>query len=151
MNNGMRSAGKRLHAEYRKTVRPKRPTRPRRRLKSRESRWTTKQCTKWMGSPAWYHNGLIAVANAHKHKVKLTFSPGVLLPDHHKLFNAGLEGNKWRAIDIYENDRVEEPALKDLSALQLPSTWPAVRKVIRQENRFAIGSLATSAARSASF
>ena len=69
---------------------------------------------KWMGSPAWSHNGLISVANAHKDKVKLTFSQGVHLPDHHKLFNAGLEGNKWRAIDIYENDRVDEAALKDL-------------------------------------
>jgi len=67
-----------------------------------------------MGSPTWSHNGLIAVANAHKGKVKVTFSQGVHLPDRHKLFNAGLEGNKWRAIDIYENDRVDEAALKDL-------------------------------------
>ena len=69
---------------------------------------------KWMGSPTWYHNGLISVANAHKEKVKVTFSQGAHLPDRHKLFNAGLGGNKWRAIDIYENDRVDEAALKDL-------------------------------------
>jgi len=67
-----------------------------------------------MGSPAWYHNGLIAVANAHKGKVKVTFSQGVHLQEHRKIFNAGLEGNKWRAIDIYENDRVDEAALKDV-------------------------------------
>ena len=69
---------------------------------------------KWMGSPAWYHNGLISVANAHKDKVKVTFSQGVHLPDRHKLFNAGLDGNRWRAIDIYENDRIDETALKEL-------------------------------------
>jgi hypothetical protein len=69
---------------------------------------------KWMGSPTWSRNGLIAVANAHKGKVKLTFAQGAHLPDHHKLFNAGLGGNRWRAIDIYENDRVDEAALKGL-------------------------------------
>jgi hypothetical protein len=69
---------------------------------------------KWMGSPAWSHCGLIAVANAHKNKVKLTFSRGVQLPDPRRLFNAGLEGNRWRAIDFTEDDRVDESALKDL-------------------------------------
>jgi hypothetical protein len=67
---------------------------------------------KWMGSPTWSRNGLIAVANAHKDKVKVTFSQGVHL--NQRLFNAGLEGNKWRAIDLYEKDRVDEAALKDL-------------------------------------
>ena len=47
---------------------------------------------KWMGSPCWYHDGLICVANAHKDKVKLTFSEGASLPDPDKFFNAGLEG-----------------------------------------------------------
>jgi hypothetical protein len=69
---------------------------------------------KWMGTPAWSHNGLIAVANAHKDKVKLTFSQGASLPDPDKLFNAGLEGNRWRAIDLYEGDRINECALKDI-------------------------------------
>jgi hypothetical protein len=44
---------------------------------------------KWMGSPVWSHDGIIAVANAHKNKVKLTFSHGASLPDPDKLFNAG--------------------------------------------------------------
>lgn len=69
---------------------------------------------KWMGSPAWSHDGRISVANAHKDKVKLTFSQGASLPDPDKLFNAGLEGNRWRAIDFHERDRVNERALKDL-------------------------------------
>ena len=69
---------------------------------------------KWMGSPVWSHNGLVAVANAHRDKVKLTFSQGVSLQDPHKLFNAGLGGNKWRAIDFYKDDKINESALKDL-------------------------------------
>jgi hypothetical protein len=69
---------------------------------------------KWMGSPCWSHDGLILVANAHKDKVKLTFSQGASLPDPDKIFNAGLEGNKWRAIDLYEDDRINESALKNI-------------------------------------
>ena len=69
---------------------------------------------KWMGSPCWYHDGLILVGNAHKDKVKLTFSQGASLPDPDKLFNAGLEGNKWRAIDFHEADRIDERALKNI-------------------------------------
>ena len=46
-----------------------------------------------MGSPVWSRDGIIAVGNAHKDKVKLTFSHGASLPDPDKLFNAGLEGN----------------------------------------------------------
>ena len=61
---------------------------------------------KWMGSPVWSHDGIIAVGNAHKEKVKLTFAHGAQLPDPDKLFNAGLEGNKWRAIDLFEGDKI---------------------------------------------
>jgi len=69
---------------------------------------------KWMGSPVWSHDGMIAVGNAHKDKVKLTFSNGASLPDPDQLFNAGLEGNKWRAIDFFEGDTINERALKNL-------------------------------------
>jgi len=69
---------------------------------------------KWMGSPVWSRDGMIAVGNAHKDKVKLTFSSGANLPDPDKLFNAGLEGNKWRAIDFFEGDKINERALKTL-------------------------------------
>ena len=69
---------------------------------------------KWMGSPCWSHNGLICVANAHQDKVKLTFSQGASLPDPDKLFNAGLKGNQWRAIDLYEGDKIKKHALKAL-------------------------------------
>lgn len=69
---------------------------------------------KWMGSPVWSRDGIIAVGNAHKDKVKLTFSHGASLPDPDKLFNAGFAGNTWRAIDFFEGDKINEPALKRL-------------------------------------
>ena len=69
---------------------------------------------KWMGSPVWSRDGIIAVANAHKGKVKLTFDHGARLPDPDKLFNAGLEGNQRRAIDFFEGDKINERALKNL-------------------------------------
>lgn len=66
---------------------------------------------KWMGSPVWYCDGMIAVANAHQGKVKVTFARGAHLADGDRLFNAGLEGNERRAIDIFEKDRLDEAAL----------------------------------------
>jgi hypothetical protein len=69
---------------------------------------------KWMGSPVWSRDGMIAVGNAHKDKVKLTFSHGAQLPDPDKLFNAGLGGNAWRAIDLFEGSKINERALKNL-------------------------------------
>jgi hypothetical protein len=69
---------------------------------------------KWMGSPVWSRDGMIAVANAHKEKVKVTFSHGAKFADPDKLFNAGLGGNLWRAIDFFEGDKVNARALKNL-------------------------------------
>jgi hypothetical protein len=69
---------------------------------------------KYMGSPVWYRDGMIAVANAHKGKVKLTFAYGAKFADPDKLFNAGLEGNERRAIDFLEGDGIDERALKNL-------------------------------------
>lgn len=69
---------------------------------------------KWMGSPVWSRDGIIAVGNAHKGKVKLTFMYGAKLADPAKLFNAGLEGNARRAIDFLEDDKVNAKALKEL-------------------------------------
>jgi len=69
---------------------------------------------KYMGSPAWSLGGMIAVGNAHKDKVKLTFSHGASLPDPDKLFNNGFGGKVWRAIDVFEGDKVDARALTDL-------------------------------------
>jgi len=62
----------------------------------------------------WSRDGIIAVGNAHKDKVKLTFSHVASLPDPDRLFNAGLGGNAWRAIDLFEGDKINERALKNL-------------------------------------
>jgi hypothetical protein len=69
---------------------------------------------KWMGSPVWSRDGIIAVGNAFKGRVNLTFAYGASLPDPDKLFNAGFEGNARRVINIFENDEINERALKTL-------------------------------------
>jgi hypothetical protein len=85
---------------------------------------------KWMGSPVWSRHGIIAVANAHKGKVKLTFDHGARLADPEKLFNAGLEGNQRRAIDFFESDKVNERALKNLvrAAIEYNQTRKSKKK-----------------------
>jgi hypothetical protein len=66
---------------------------------------------KWMGSPVFSHNGIVGVITLLKNKVKLTFSEGARLADPDKVFNNGLDGGKWRAIDIDETYVIDEPAL----------------------------------------
>jgi len=84
---------------------------------------------KWMGSPVWYRDGMIAVANAHKGKVKLTFLYGAKLQDPDKLFNAGLEGNARRAIDFLEGDKINERALKRLIRAAIEYNQRKLKKV----------------------
>ncbi len=69
---------------------------------------------KWMGTPVWSHDGMYVLANPHKDKVKLQVFHGAQLADPKKLFNAGLGGGKWRAIDFFEGDRINKTALKAL-------------------------------------
>jgi hypothetical protein len=69
---------------------------------------------KWMGSPVWSHDGIYAVGNAHKGKVKVTFSNGAALSDPKELFNAGFNGKNWRAIDLREGDKISKTAFKEL-------------------------------------
>jgi hypothetical protein len=83
---------------------------------------------KWMGSPVWFRDGMIAVGNAHKDKVKLTFSNGARLPDPDKLFNAGLEGGTWRAIDLFEGDKLNKPGLKELVRAAIAYNQSKVKK-----------------------
>ncbi len=66
------------------------------------------------GTPVWEHNGMVCHINVLKDKVKLTLSEGALLPDPQKLFNNGFGGNKLRAIDISEGDKLNESGLKAL-------------------------------------
>ncbi len=68
---------------------------------------------KWSG-PAWSHDGLICTGETYKSKVKLTFPKGASLDDPAGLFNASLDGNVRRAIDITEGDEIDEEAFKSL-------------------------------------
>jgi hypothetical protein len=69
---------------------------------------------KWMGTPTWSHEGVVAVATPMKAKLKVTFARGAHLPDPEKVFNNGLGGKEWRAVDILEADQINETALRDL-------------------------------------
>jgi hypothetical protein len=66
------------------------------------------------GTPVWSHNGGICTGETHKNAVKLTFFKGAALNDPSGLFNSSLDGNVRRAIDIKENDKIDEAALKKL-------------------------------------
>jgi hypothetical protein len=66
---------------------------------------------KWRGVPVWSHAGIICAGETYKQVVKMTFAKGASLDDPSKLFNASLEGNTRRAIDIREGERIDEAAL----------------------------------------
>jgi hypothetical protein len=69
---------------------------------------------KWMGTPVWSHHGIICTGESYKQVVKLTFARGASVPDPSRLFNASLEGNMRRAIDIHEGEKVDARAFKTL-------------------------------------
>jgi hypothetical protein len=66
------------------------------------------------GTPVWSHNGGICTGESYKNVVKLTFFKGAALNDPSGLFNSSLDGKVRRAIDIKENDKIDEGALKKL-------------------------------------
>jgi hypothetical protein len=69
---------------------------------------------KWRGVPVWSHAGILCTGETYKEVVKLTFAKGASLADPAGLFNASLDGNTRRAIDIREGDRIDEKALMAL-------------------------------------
>ena len=69
---------------------------------------------KWRGVPVWYHDGMICTGETYKQVVKMTFAKGAALDDPSGLFNASLDGNTRRAIDIREGEAIDEEALKAL-------------------------------------
>jgi hypothetical protein len=75
--------------------------------------WKWKKATS-PGTPVWSHNGGICTGETYKSAVKLTFFKGASLKDPAKLFNASLEGNTRRAIDIHEGEKVDADAFKAL-------------------------------------
>lgn len=84
---------------------------------------------KWMGTPVWSHGGILCTGEAYKQAVKLTFLKGASLPDPARLFNASLDGNARRAIDIHEGEVVDATAFKALirAAAQANAGKPAKR------------------------
>jgi hypothetical protein len=70
---------------------------------------------KWRGTPVWSHGGIVCTGETYKNVVKMTFAKGAALDDHASgLFNSSLEGNVRRAIDIHEDEKINEKALKNL-------------------------------------
>jgi hypothetical protein len=69
---------------------------------------------KWRGTPVWEQGGIICTGETYKAVVKLTFAKGASLDDPKKLFNASLEGNARRAIDLKEGETLDEAAFKAL-------------------------------------
>jgi len=69
---------------------------------------------KWRGVPVWYRNGMLCTGETYKNHVKVTFAKGASLDDPSGLFNSSLDGNTRRAIDIDENDQLDEKAFTAL-------------------------------------
>ena len=69
---------------------------------------------KWRGTPVWSHDGIVCTGESYKAVVKLTFLKGASLPDPGRLFNASLDGNARRAIDIHEGEQVDARAFQAL-------------------------------------
>lgn len=78
-----------------------------------EVKWR-KPSNSMRGIPVWSHGGIICTGETYKGKVKLTFARGASLKDPSHLFNASLNGNVRRAIDIHETDKIDEAAFKRL-------------------------------------
>lgn len=83
---------------------------------------------KWRGVPVWESDGIICTGETYKEVVKLTFARGAELPDPKKLFNAGLEGNVRRAIDIRAGDKINPTALKQLILAAVSANSQALAK-----------------------
>ena len=84
---------------------------------------------KWRGVPVWSHDGIICTGETYKSVVKMTFLKGASLPDPSSLFNASLDGNMRRAIDLHEGDKINATALKALirAAVVLNASRPRRR------------------------
>jgi hypothetical protein len=92
---------------------------------------------KWMGTPVWSHGGIVCTGETYKSVVKMTFANGAALKDPAGLFNSSLDGNVRRAIDIHQDEKINEAALKDLIraavALNLkPKTKPKPQRATKK-------------------
>jgi len=78
-----------------------------------EVKWR-KPSNSMLGTPVWSHDGIICTGETYKNVVKMTFAKGASLNDPAHLFNASLDGNVRRAIDLHEDEKIDEEALKAL-------------------------------------
>lgn len=69
---------------------------------------------KWRGTPVWSHDGIVCTGESYRQAVKLSFARGAALKDPKRLFNASLEGNVRRAIDLHEGERINATAFRQL-------------------------------------
>jgi len=83
---------------------------------------------KWRGVPVWSHAGMICTGETYKNVVKMTFAKGAALEDPSGLFNASLEGNTRRAIDVHEGDKIDE-------AVALNTSMRATARPVRSQKR----------------
>jgi hypothetical protein len=92
---------------------------------------------KWRGVPVWSHAGIICTGETYKNVVKMTFAKGASLEDPSGLFNASLDGNTRRAIDVHEGDRIDETALTALirAAVALNMSVRAAARPVRSRKR----------------
>jgi hypothetical protein len=91
-----------------------------------ERKWS--KPTNPAGVPVWSHNGIVCTGETYAKVVKLTFARGAGLPDPSRLFNASLEGNTRRAIDIHEGETVDARAFKALIRAAVARNRPPARK-----------------------
>jgi hypothetical protein len=102
-----------------------------------EVKWR-KPSNAMLGVPVWEHAGIICTGETYKEYVKLTFAKGAALADPAGLFNASLEGNVRRAIDIHEGDKIDEKAFKALiRAAVAHNTSAAAARPVRSPKRAA--------------
>ncbi|HEX4514332.1 MAG TPA: DUF1801 domain-containing protein [Polyangiaceae bacterium] len=101
---------------------------------------------KWMGTPTWSKDGILCICNPFKEFVKITFYNGAMLKMD-ELFNAELEGSKWRAIKLYESDKVDAAGLKKLcrAAVALNASKPKKPAAKKKPTKARRGSAQTSA------
>jgi hypothetical protein len=101
-----------------------------------EVKWR-KPSNSMLGVPVWEHAGIICTGETYKAVVKLTFAKGAALEDPSRLFNASLEGNVRRAIDIHEGDKIDAKALKALirAAVALNTSKGATARPVRSRKR----------------
>lgn len=92
-----------------------------------ERKWR-KPSNAMAGIPVWSHHGIVCTGETYLKAVKLTFARGASIPDPARLFNASLEGNTRRAIDIHEGETVNARAFKALVKAAVAQNAPPAKK-----------------------